>query len=232
MSNFHSNLRLKIIINSAKATACTRRTRPSPLSSSAWIPWLIYWNLYVHLRNQISSDTLLLHSPAEWRAESTLDFDIAPVHYRALRLSKWELLLFIRDAPTRQILHVTEAECLFNLLKEWKTLTVGGGLSCHSFLRRLLFFSQCLFSRARGFGGFYRGCSVCVSRCISRAHSRIRFGGAGGARCAASHWGRDTAARRTVIKSRKKKKLCYDFILVVKRKLNKIYKNNLRFCFN
>lgn len=156
----------------------------------------------MHLRNQISSGTLFLHSPAEWVMKFALDLDISLVHYRALRLSKWEPLLFITDAPTRQNLNVTEAECSFNL-KEWKNLTVGGGLSCHSFLKRLLFFSQCLFSRARGFGGVYRGCSVCVSRCISRAHSRIRFGGGGGARRAASHWEWDTEVRRTVIKSGK-----------------------------
>jgi len=47
-----------------------------------------------------------------------LDLDISPVHYRALWHSKWEPLLFIRDAPTRQILNVTEADCSFNLLKE------------------------------------------------------------------------------------------------------------------
>lgn len=230
MSNFHSNLRIKIMINRAKATACTRRTRPSPLSSSAWIPWLIYWNLYVYLRNQISSDTLLLHSPAERRAESTLDFDIAPVHYRALRLSKWELLLFIRDAPTRQILHVTEAECLFNLLKEWKTLTVGGGLSCHSFLRRLLFFPSVFFPVRVDSAGFI-GAARCVSRAAFLARTLVFGLGGRGARDALRATEDETRQRAAPWSSRAKKKIVLLYTRYQK-KIKKMYKNNLRFCFN
>jgi len=109
-----------------------------------------------------------------------LDLDISPVHYRALWHSKWEPLLFIRDAPTRQILNVTEADCSFNLLKEWKNLTVGGGLSCHSFLERLLFFSNVFFPVRVDSAGFI-GAVRCVSRAAFLARTLV-FGWGAGAR--------------------------------------------------
>lgn len=123
-----------------------------------------------------------------------LDLDISLVLYCALRLSKWEPLLFIRDAPTRQILNVTEAECSFNL-KELKNLTVGGGLSCHSFLKRLLFFFPmsffpCAWIR-RGLSGLF---GVCLALHFSRALSYSVWGGGGARRSANQNERRKCAA--------------------------------------
>ncbi len=80
----------------------------------------------------------------------------------------------IGDAPTnvRHILHITEAECLFNLLKERKTLTVGGGLSCHSFLRRLMFLSSVFFPVRVDSAGFI-GTAWCVSRAAFLARTLV-----------------------------------------------------------
>ncbi len=94
--------------------------------------------------------------------------------FTAVRSSLQMEAAIIGDAPTnvRHILHITEAECLFNLLKEWKTLTVGGGLSCHSFLRRLMFFPSVFFPVRVDSAGFI-GTAWCVSRAAFLARTLV-----------------------------------------------------------